>query len=172
MTVLALDVVLETGGWAGGAEGGLAPVPPGTWEALAQRAAEAAIAAAPDVPVGPLTATLLLTDDETLRSLNRQWRGKDVATNVLSFPSTSPSPPGEPRHLGDVALAYETLVREAGEEGKRPHEHAAHLVIHGLLHLLGQDHLEEADAAAMEAVEVAALARLGIADPYGDRELA
>jgi probable rRNA maturation factor len=87
---------------------------------------------------------------------------------VLSFPSGSPTLPGEPRHLGDIALAYETLVREAGEEGKSLADHAAHLVVHGILHLLGQDHMNEAEAETMERIEVAALARIGVADPYRD----
>jgi probable rRNA maturation factor len=160
MSRITLDVVVEAGDWA--ATGDIA--------GLAQRAAEAAVAAAPEAPEGPLAATLLLSDDDAIRVLNRDWRGLDKATNVLSFPSVSPALPGEPRHLGDIALAYETLVREAGEEGKSLSDHAAHLVVHGILHLLGQDHLDEADADAMERLEIAALARIGVADPYRDLE--
>jgi probable rRNA maturation factor len=140
-------------------------------QALAQRAADAAIATAPEVPKGPLTATLLLSDDAAIRALNRDWRGLDKPTNVLSFPSSSPVPPGAPRHLGDIALAYETVAREATDEGKRFADHAAHLVVHGILHLLGQDHVEDSEADAMEKLEVAALARIGIEDPYRDLEL-
>jgi len=158
--VIALDIMVEAEAWAQAAD----------IEGIARRAAEAAMAAAPETPAEDLAATLLLTDDAAIRELNRTWRGHDKATNVLSFPSDSPAPPGEPRHLGDIALAYETLVREAGEEGKSLSDHAAHLVVHGILHLLGQDHLDEADAEAMERLEIAALARIGVADPYRDLE--
>jgi probable rRNA maturation factor len=161
MSRITLDVVVEAGDWA--ATGDIA--------ALAQRAAEAAVAAAPEAPEGPLAATLLLSDDDAIRVLNRDWRGLDKATNVLSFPSVSPALPGEPRHLGDNALAYETLVREADEEAKTVSDHAAHLVIHGVMHLLGQDHMDDEEADAMESHEIAALASLGIADPYADLEL-
>ena len=98
----------------------------------------------------------------------RTWRGLDKPTNVLSFPgSGSPSPKGV-RHLGDLALAFETLAREAAEEQKSLADHVTHLIVHGTLHLLGYDHEADADAEEMEALEVAALARLGIADPYRD----
>jgi len=156
--VIALDIMVEADAWAQS----------GDIEGIARRPAQAAMAAAPDAPTEELAATLLLTDDAAIRELNRIWRGHDRATNVLSFPSDSPAPPGEPRHLGDIALAYETLVREAGEEGKSLPDHAAHLVVHGILHLLGQDHMHEAEAETMERIEVAALARIGVADPYRD----
>jgi probable rRNA maturation factor len=156
--VIALDIMVEAESWSQA----------GDIEGIARRAAEAVIATAPDAPAEELAATLLLTDDAAIRELNRTWRGHDKATNVLSFPSDSPALPGEPRHLGDIALSYETLAREAGEEGKSLPDHAAHLVVHGILHLLGQDHTDEADAEAMERVEVAALARIGVADPYHD----
>jgi probable rRNA maturation factor len=159
--VITLDVVVEAGAWGEADD----------IEGLAQRAAEAAIASAPDAPADTVGATLLLADDAMVRQLNRDWRGKDSATNVLSFPSAAPAMPGEPRHIGDIALAYETLVREAQDEGKTFADHAAHLVVHGVLHLLGQDHLDDEEADAMEGIEIAALARLGIADPYRDLEL-
>jgi probable rRNA maturation factor len=100
--------------------------------------------------------------------LNRTWRGKDKPTNVLSFPA--PEQPGAagPRHLGDIALAFETLARESEEESKELAHHFAHLIVHGVLHLLGYDHEVEAEAEIMEALEVKALARLGITDPYRD----
>jgi probable rRNA maturation factor len=152
--VIALDVVTEAGDW------------PAEAEAAAREAAAAAIAVSEEGD-DPLAATLLLADDAAIRVLNRDWRGKDTPTNVLSFPSDMPTPPGEPRHLGDVALAFETVAREAAEEGKSVPDHVAHLVVHGILHLLGADHETDGEADAMEAREIEALARIGIADPYG-----
>lgn len=153
--MIGLDVEIEAEGWSGitGVE----------W--LATRAAEAAVAASPG-PADDLEATLLLTDDAAVRELNRLWRGIDRPTNVLSFPAEVETPAGEPRHLGDVALAFETVAREAAGEGKSVADHMAHLVVHGLLHLLGRDHETEGEAEEMERIEVAALAALGIADPY------
>jgi probable rRNA maturation factor len=135
-----------------------------------QRAAAAALQAAGVAMSGIVEISVLLTDDNGIRGLNRAWRGIDKPTNVLSFPT----PPGVPeavrRQLGDVALAYETLEREAADEGKALVDHLSHLVVHGVLHLVGYDHAADDDAADMEAREVEALARLGIADPYTDRE--
>lgn len=143
------------------------------WDAIAdrdrllQRAADAMLSILPEPPRGKLAATLLLADDEAIRALNGQWRGQDRPTNVLSFPCPAlPGPAGAPAAIGDVVLAYETVAREAAEEGKTLSDHAAHLVVHGLLHLLGHDHLADAEADAMERLEVLALERLGIADPY------
>lgn len=137
-------------------------------EALVTRAVEAGLAVAPEKPDGPVEVSVLLTDDAAVRELNRTWRGKDKPTNVLSFPAAP-----QPRHagtavpLGDVVLAYETLVRESAEQSKPLQNHLAHLLVHGTLHCLGQDHeIGETEADAMEALEVAALATLGIPDPY------
>jgi probable rRNA maturation factor len=137
-------------------------------EALVARAVEAGLAIAPERPDGPVAVSVLLTDDAAVQELNRTWRGKDKPTNVLSFPAAP-----QPRHdeaatpLGDVVLAYETLVRESAEQSKPLQNHLAHLLVHGTLHCLGQDHeIGEAEADAMEALEVAALATLGIPDPY------
>ena len=141
------------------------------WEALARKSAEAAIAesAFPQLAGSPrqVELSVRLAGDDEVRSMNAHWRGKDKPTNVLSFPSDMPTPPGEPRHLGDVALAFETVAREAAEEGKSVPDHVAHLVVHGILHLLGADHETDGEADAMEAREIEALARIGIADPYG-----
>jgi probable rRNA maturation factor len=99
------------------------------------------------------------------RALNRDYRGKDYATNVLSCPAELP--PGVPLPLiGDLAICAPVVEREAAEQGKRPRDHWAHLTIHGVLHLLGYDHTEEAEAEAMEALETRILAGLGIPDPY------
>lgn len=118
-------------------------------------------AAAQDVGKAGAVA-LLLTDDAEMRVLNRTWQGKDAPTNVLSFPAAEGF-----GALGDVALAYETIVREADSQGKSFAHHTAHLLVHGYLHLLGYDHQTESDADRMEARERAILAMLGIADPYG-----
>ena len=106
-------------------------------------------------------AAVLLTDDVTVQDLNARFRGRDRPTNVLSFPA--PEAEGYP---GDVALAFETCASEAMRDDKTLSDHAVHLVLHGVLHLNGLDHMEEDAAEAMEALERAALASIGIADPY------
>lgn len=106
--------------------------------------------------------TVLLASDRKLKSLNRDFRGKDKATNVLSFPAAANSE----RYLGDVALALGVTRREAKAAGKSVADHAAHLVAHGVLHLAGYDHVRDRDAKVMEALEVKILGRLGIANPY------
>lgn len=135
---------------------------------IVARAAEAALAGGGPLAGGPAELTVLLTDDAAIRALNRDWRGQDKPTNVLSFPvdPAMPLPPGTARHLGDVAIALETLLAEAAAQGRTPADHLAHLVVHGVLHLLGHDHRDDAEAEAMEALETAILARLGVADPY------
>jgi probable rRNA maturation factor len=109
--------------------------------------------------------SVLLTDDASVRALNRDFRGIDKATNVLSFPA-APTPPGMPRLIGDIALAYETLVREAENENKPVLHHLAHLVVHGYLHLMGYDHHTDSEAEEMEALEREILRVLRIPDPY------
>ncbi len=108
--------------------------------------------------------TLLLTDASTVRELNARFRGRDAATNVLSFPAAPSAAP----HLGDVALAFGVCADEARAQGKPLAHHLQHLVAHGVLHLLGWDHQDEAEAEAMEATERAILAALGVPDPYAD----
>jgi len=147
------------------------------WEALAERAAAALAGVAPELANPRLSASLLFSDDTEVHELNREWRGKDKPTNVLSFPMLEReellalAPDGPPELLGDIALALETCAREAAEKGVPLEHHAAHLIVHGLLHLAGHDHVHsDAEAAAMEALEIKALAQMGIADPYGDRD--
>lgn len=148
--------------------------PPGEWEPLALRAAAAAAEVAPELANERLSASLLFTTDAEIHALNREWRQRDKPTNVLSFPMLSRddllelSPDGPPELLGDIALAYETCAREADDKQIPIEHHTAHLIIHGLLHLAGHDHeISPADADAMEALEIMALANMGIANPYG-----
>ena len=150
------------------------PWPAGEWEALASHAASAASEVAPELANSRLSASLLFTSDAEIHALNREWRQRDKATNVLSFPMLGReellalSEEGSPELLGDVALAYETCAREADEKGVPLEDHAAHLIVHGLLHLAGHDHeISPADADVMERLETKALALLGVADPYG-----
>jgi len=133
-------------------------------EALARQAALAAIAFA-----APRDIAILLTDDAAVRDLNRRFRGQDKATNVLSFPAppTPGNPPGAP--LGDIALAFGVCAAEARDQAKPLADHLRHLVIHGVLHLLGYDHEAEADAERMESLERRLLAEMNIADPYSER---
>ena len=116
---------------------------------------------------GPSELSLVFADDATVKALNAEWRGKDKPTNVLSFPAFPLKPGGRlPPLLGDVILAFETTACEAVQEGKPLDNHVSHLVLHGLLHLLGYDHETDADAEVMEALEIAILTNLAIPDPY------
>lgn len=118
----------------------------------------------------PGEVTVVLAGDARVRDLNQQFRGKDAPTNVLSFPAP-PLPAGAPGPLGDVILAYETVAREAAGQRKSFAHHLQHLLVHGVLHLLGYDHETEAEAAVMEGEERRLLAGLGIADPYACESL-
>ncbi len=158
------------------------PWPEGEWGAIARRAAEAAIGRTPQ---GPLLTTealveisVRLTTDDEVHALNKQYRGKDKPTNVLSFPMVQPdlldtvsqnSDDGE-LLLGDIVLAYGVCAAEAAERGISTADHATHLLVHGTLHLLGYDHMTDDEAESMEEIERQALASLGIADPYLIRE--
>ncbi|ALG70340.1 rRNA maturation factor [Azospirillum thiophilum] len=158
----AVDITVsrEAGAWAEDAD----------W--LAERAALAALGAAYDDEDGPAELSIVLADDELVHRLNREYRGKDKPTNVLSFALTEAEEPepedGMPVMLGDIILAYETIAREASEQRKNFKDHMTHLVMHGVLHLLGYDHETDDEAEEMEALETRLLATLGIADPYAD----
>ena len=128
----------------------------------------AAAAEAIDAPLGEVV--VMLADDETVRSLNRDWRKIDKPTNVLSFPAAQ-TPGIEPLMLGDIVIGYETLTRECEAEDRVFLHHLAHLAVHGFLHLMGYDHQNDSDAEAMEQLETAILARLDMPDPYLARDL-
>ncbi|WP_233352351.1 rRNA maturation RNase YbeY [Pseudogemmobacter humi] len=153
-------------------------------EDLAERAARAALAHLGHVPEDHLIS-VLACDDARIAALNTEFRGKPVPTNVLSWPSDEraaeepgaepeppepdppePDPTGGPLELGDIAIAYETCMSEAAAQGKDPAAHVTHLIVHAILHLLGYDHIHEADAQLMEAHEVRILAAMGLPDPY------
>jgi probable rRNA maturation factor len=125
------------------------------------------LAAVGGIGAGASELGVIFSDDGRVRALNAAWRGKDMATNVLSFPASGRGR-GEPLPplLGDIVLAFETVAAEAKLEGRPLEHHIAHLVLHGLLHLLGHDHVNEAEAEKMELLERRALARLAIPDPY------
>jgi probable rRNA maturation factor len=130
-------------------------------EALAVKCYASAAAKEPRVAG---EAAVLLTDDAALRALNRQFRGKDAPTNVLSFEAGAGG-------LGDVALAFETCAREAQAQGVTMHDHAAHLIVHGLLHLAGHDHEDEKDAEIMERLEIVILDGIGVSNPYAAEDM-
>ena len=147
--------------------------------ALAETAARATLQEL-DLPVTGFAISLLACDDARITTLNSDFRDKPRPTNVLSWPSEErgaeyvgedPEPPepgtdDDPESLGDIAIAWETCMAEAADQAKSPRDHVTHLLVHGTLHLLGYDHIEEEDAQLMEGHEVRILARLGISDPY------
>ena len=139
-------------------------------DATVELAAQAAFTAALPELRTHYEATVVLTDDAEIRDLNRNWRNKDEATNVLSFPAGETAneliEAGESLALGDVVIAYEKTRAEAVEKAISIYDHVSHLVVHGVLHLLGFDHMDDAEAEQMEDLERKALATLGIADPY------
>jgi probable rRNA maturation factor len=142
---------------------------------VCRRAAIAALAAA-ETSLAESELSIMLTDDATIADLNRRYRGRDAPTDVLSFsnpdlqPGTPPSAGAAPALLGDVVVAFETASADAAKDGKSLSDHLAHLVVHGVLHLLGYDHEDDGDARSMEALEVAVLAGLGIENPYSTEQ--
>ena len=146
-------------------------------EALAQRACEATLRYL-EIDPQYFEISLLACDDTRIADLNAEFRGKAVPTNVLSWPSEERARPGEhplppesdpsgmPVELGDIAISYDTCVREAAESDKEIADHVTHLLVHGVLHLLGYDHISDQDAAIMERLEGEVLGKLGISDPY------
>ena len=139
------------------------------WDAqplAAQTARDAIAAAATALATPDGEVSIVLTDDTSMQKLNRDWRGIDQPTNVLSFPAAKAAAQGPSPLLGDVIVAYETIEREAAEQAKPFQHHLAHIVVHGYLHLLGYDHQTDSEAGTMEGLERDILSRLRIADPY------
>lgn len=159
------------------------PLPDGgDWEAVVTRAVEAAVSASPYADIldaeEAYEVAVRLSDDAEVHALNREWRGKDKPTNVLSFPQMEPEEigegsmhPGQELLLGDAVLAVQTCVREAAEKRLSVTEYAAHLVVHATFHLLGFDHEDDEAARDMENRERAAMARMGYEDPYRTDEV-
>ena len=158
---ITIDITTEAGDWA-------TALPDAA--AIAERAVFAACALFDDLP-DHVEVSLLLTDDAHQKILNRDWRGKDKPTIVLSFPGDDAEdlPDGAPLLLGDIAVAFETTTLEAQDQQKSLADHFCHLLVHGMLHLLGFDHESEADADEMEPLEIEILAGLGVDSPYPDR---
>ena len=158
MPCIATDVAIEAGAW------GDEP----RWRPLVERVV-AAVAARPELIVPEAAElSLLLTDDAAIRVLNRDHRGMDKPTNVLSFPQDDPEADAYGPLLGDIAVAHETVAREAAKEDISFRDHFLHMIVHGFLHLVGYDHMNDDEAEEMEGLETAILARLGIANPYAD----
>lgn len=156
-----IDISVEAGDWPEETE----------LEKLCARAIGCALGAG-DLQAFPGSeVSLLFTDDAAIKDLNRRWREKDKATNVLSFPGSDPAGEIYGPMLGDIVLASETVHREADELGIEFADHLTHLIVHGILHLFDYDHQEEDEAEAMEQLERTILAQLNIADPYQDRPL-
>ena len=159
--MIETEVAVE--GWPGAAD----------WSSLANSAASAAIAVCGASLPSACEVSIRLTSDAEVHALNRDYRGKDKPTNVLSFPMFAPEEIADLAHsdlpellLGDIVLAYETCAAEAAEKGVPLEAHASHLIVHGMLHILGYDHKEESAAEEMEALERRAMAAIGLHDPY------
>ena len=144
-------------------------------ESVCHRAALATYGACFETELTKVEVSILLSDDENLRALNKKYRGIDKPTNVLSFSNLDENETVQfeamPLLLGDIVIAYETTLSEAEQEGKKLADHLSHLVVHGILHLLGHDHENHAQATLMESLETSTLAGLGILDPYNGTEL-
>ncbi len=164
-----IETALLNQGWDDGTD----------WAAIAQKAAARTLALSPYAALGAadvaIEVAIRLTDDAEVQSLNRDYRGKDTPTNVLSFPMCDPDEiagladgPFPELLLGDIVLARETCAREAHDKAITAQAHATHLIVHGILHLLGFDHISDADAEDMEGLERLIMADLGHDDPYGD----
>jgi probable rRNA maturation factor len=142
---------------------------PDTLDARAEQAVREALKQSKATVTGASELSVVLTDDAEQQGLNRDWRGIDKSTNVLSFPQIEPFGPVS-GILGDIILARETLEREALEQGVSFEDHFTHLMVHGFLHILGYDHMDDDEALVMESLETQILASLGVADPYAETD--
>lgn len=154
---LQIEIARNTEGW------------PEHLDARAETALQEALKQSKAKVTGPAEVSLILTSDAEQQVLNRDWRGIDKPTNVLSFPQIEPFG-AVSGLLGDIILARETLEKEASEQGLTFDDHFTHLVVHGFLHLLGYDHMDDDEALAMEGLETQILASLGVADPYAETD--
>ncbi|MBI4366173.1 MAG: rRNA maturation RNase YbeY [Deltaproteobacteria bacterium] len=153
----SIDIRVDWAGWNG--------------QPLAEQTVRDAIAAAADaLATAEGEVSVVLTDDAGIKGLNRDWRGIDKPTNVLSFPAPKTNAAAVPRFLGDIVIAYETLARECDEDDKVFLHHLAHLTVHGFLHLIGYDHQTDADADEMEGLESKIMASMKLPDPYLARD--
>ena len=141
------------------------------FEALASEVIAKAVAVTKVKLAKGAEVSLLLCDDARIRDINREWRGLDKPTNVLSFPAAPRALLAKSPAVGDIAIAYETVAREAVDEGKTFRDHYMHMVAHGFLHLLGYDHETDAEAEEMEGLEISILGALGVADPYASLDM-
>ena len=155
----SIDVIIESPSWER----------IGNLEQTAEDAIHAVLVETDTKILPQAEVSLLFCDDATIKKLNKTWRGKNQATNVLSFPS--PGRVDRRMMIGDIAIAFETTQAEALAEGKALQAHVIHLIVHGFLHLLGHDHEQAAEAEMMENVERRVLARLGVADPFAGADL-
>jgi len=156
-----LDISIAQGGW------------PSDCEDRIEACVKAALVhCQTDIGERAFELSILLSNDEQVQALNREYRGKDKPTNVLSFPALECAAPGHlllepgPLHLGDIVLAYGVVAREAQAQGISFDDHLSHLIIHGVLHLIGFDHMENDEAEEMETLEITILKEFGIANPY------
>jgi probable rRNA maturation factor len=155
---LAIESTVECAGWS----------KLESLDVIVAQTLQAALEEGGDVLPKGAEVSLLFCDDARIKELNRQFRGQDKPTNVLSFPG--PDPLESAHFLGDIAIAYETVAREAEEQGKSLEHHCRHMIVHGFLHLLGHDHEDDEEAEFMEATEIHILARLGVENPYRGEE--
>ncbi len=166
MTALDIQISVETEGWSSDEDlsAFTSKVLDATVDFLKQEEDQ-------PFPKMPVELSLVFTDDENIREINAEWRDKDTATNVLSFPAFPLEPGGMPGPmLGDIVIARETVEREALELDKSFEDHLTHLLVHGFLHLFGYDHMNEEEAEEMESLETRILTVLGLSDPYAGQE--
>ncbi|SON58204.1 Endoribonuclease YbeY [Hartmannibacter diazotrophicus] len=161
--LLSVDLAVEDEGWLQGRD-------EASMAAWIEDIAAAVLGLVPETVLPGSEVAVVLTDDASIREINREHRGFDKPTNVLSFPMSPPDAKVFGPMVGDIVVARETVEREAAEAGIPFDHHFTHMIVHGILHLLGYDHIDDAEAEEMEGLETAILAHLAIPDPYADSE--